>query len=252
MKIFSILFLISSIGISLAEPADAVAQPPVVDISKSTVTVNTSFVGTNIMIFGAIGGAEDLVIELLGPLESVLVRRKARISGIWVNTENVNFQNVPSYYALAATRTMSEIAPESEFRDQNINAKHLPFSLSNPKELPPNQRLSDYKDALIRGKKDAGLFLTQPLKIHVKEQRLFKVEFPLPNNMATGIYTVKISSFKNRQPVTATSMQLTVKKIGFGAQIFQFAQNQSALYGILAILIAVTSGWIAAIIFRKI
>jgi hypothetical protein len=47
------------------------------------------------------------------------------------------------------------------------------------------------------------------------------------------------------------SVTLTARKVGVGAEIYQFAHQQSALYGIVAIIIAVAAGWLAAAVFRK-
>jgi hypothetical protein len=42
-----------------------------------------------------------------------------------------------------------------------------------------------------------------------------------------------------------------VNKIGFGADIYDFAHEWAALYGLIAILLAVSAGWAAGLIFRK-
>ena len=70
--------------------------------------------------------------------------------------------------------------------------------------------------------------------------------------MTTGIYTVKVFAFQKKRLVSMASKTISVEKIGIGADVFKFAKEQSALYGLLAILIAVLSGWIASVIFRKI
>ena len=45
----------------------------------------------------------------------MVVRRKSNVAGLWLNTASATFDNVPSYYAVASTRPIDEIAPE-EFR----------------------------------------------------------------------------------------------------------------------------------------
>jgi len=45
---------------------------------------------------------------------------------------------------------------------------------------------------------------------------------------------------------------LRVAKAGLGAEIYQFAHRNSALYGIIAILIALLAGWLAGVVFRKV
>ena len=70
--------------------------------------------------------------------------------------------------------------------------------------------------------------------------------------MTTGNYTVKVFAFQKKKFISMTTKNISVEKTGIGADLFRFAKEQSALYGVLAIVIAMLSGWIAAVIFRKI
>ena len=44
---------------------------------------------------------------------------------------------------------------------------------------------------------------------------------------------------------------LVVRKVGLEAEIYQFAHQHSALYGIIAIVIALGAGWLAGVVFRR-
>ena len=51
--------------------------------------------------------------------------------------------------------------------------------------------------------------------------------------------------------MSAQTTPLFVSKVGVEAEIFDFAYEQSALYGIIAILVALMAGWLAHIAFRR-
>ena len=72
-----------------------------------------------------------------------------------------------------------------------------------------------------------------------------------PANVPTGSYTVEVYLFRDRKAVMTQRTPLTVHKIGLEADIFNFAHQQSALYGIIAIVIALMAGWLAGVMFRK-
>ena len=56
------------------------------------------------------------------------MRRKGNVAGLWLNTASATFDNVPSYYAVASTRPIDEIAPE-EFRAlHGVGLKHLKYT----------------------------------------------------------------------------------------------------------------------------
>ena len=224
----------------------------IVDSSTSEVKVSSSFIGTDVMVFGTANDKDDIIVVITGPTETAIVRKKGRVSGIWINKEKLEFREIPGFYAIASTRPLSEITETDELKKQKIGIHNVITTASLNSKDENIKTFKSFKDALIRGQKTKGLYLDMPLTIDVVSKRLFKTTFHFPNNMTTGIYTVKVFSFQKKRLVSMVSKTISVEKIGIGADVFKFAKEQSALYGLLAILIAVLSGWIASVIFRKI
>ena len=224
----------------------------IIDSSTSEVKVSSSFIGTDVMVFGTANDKDDIIVVITGPTETAIVRKKGRVSGIWINKEKLEFREIPGFYAIASTRPLSEITETDELKRQKIGIHNVITTASLNSKDKNIKTFKSFKDALIRGQKTKGLYLDMPLTIDVVSKRLFKTTFHFPNNMTTGIYTVKVFSFQKKRLVSMVSKTISVEKIGIGADVFKFAKEQSALYGLLAILIAVLSGWIASVIFRKI
>ena len=224
----------------------------IIDSSTSEVKVSSSFIGTDVMVFGTANEKDDIIVVITGPTETAIVRKKRRVSGIWINKEKLEFRGIPGFYAIASTRPLSEITETNELEKQKIGIQNVITTTSLNSEDKNIKTFKSFKEALVRGQKAKGLYLDMPLKIDVVSKRLFKTTFHFPNNMATGIYTVKVFAFQKKRLVSTVSKTISVEKIGIGADVFKFAKEQSALYGLLAILIAVLSGWIASVIFRKI
>ena len=224
----------------------------IIDSSTSEVKVSSSFIGTDVMVFGTANDKDDIIVVITGPTETAIVRKKGRVSGIWINKEKLEFREIPGFYAIASTRPLSEITETDELKKQKIGIHNVITTASLSSKDKNIKTFKSFKDALVRGQKTKGLYLDMPLKIDVVSKRLFKTTFHFPNNMTTGIYTVKVFAFQKKRLVSTVSKTISVEKIGIGADVFKFAKEQSALYGLLAILIAVLSGWIASVIFRKI
>ena len=224
----------------------------IIDSSTSEVKVSSSFIGTDVMVFGTANDKDDIIVVITGPTETAIVRKKGRVSGIWINKEKLEFREIPGFYAIASTRPLSEITETDELKKQKIGIHNVITTASLNSKDKNIKTFKSFKDALVRGQKTKGLYLDMPLTIDVVSKRLFKTTFHFPNNMTTGIYTVKVFSFQKKRLVSMVSKTISVEKIGIGADVFKFAREQSALYGLLAILIAVLSGWIASVIFRKI
>ena len=66
-----------------------------------------------------------------------------------------------------------------------------------------------------------------------------------------GDYNVNIYQVKNQIIVGRDKRIISIEKSGIGNQIFNFAHNNSAAYGLFTILFAIISGFIAATAFRR-
>ena len=110
--------LLIAISVLLASSAPAQADATLVsDISSHRIGITSSYTGTELLLFGALGeGGGDVVIVVRGPDQDLTVRRKGRVGGVWLNTDAVSFRGVPGFYAIAANRPLSAIAGERILR----------------------------------------------------------------------------------------------------------------------------------------
>lgn len=232
--------------------ASAADNKMTAEVSTDLVQINTGFDGMNLLLFGTTNRANDIIIVIKGPLETNIIRKKTRVASIWINTEKVIIENVPTFYAIASTRPLNQIAAQSILKEYGIGANNFPINLLKQPNAKTMDISDEYKNALIRLKNKLGLYIDNPIKIKLIEGQLFKANIKFPANVSTGEYTAKIYSFKNGLLLDVINKPILVKKIGIGADVFRLAHSHSALYGIIAILIAIASGWIAAAIFRKV
>src|SRR3546814_18651349 len=80
---------------------------------------------------------------------------------------------------------------------------------------------------------------------------LSRTRLAVPASVPTGQYIVSVYLIRDGAVVSAQTTPLVVSKIGLGADIYSYSQRQSAGYGVLAILIAVATGWLASLAFRR-
>jgi uncharacterized protein (TIGR02186 family) len=80
---------------------------------------------------------------------------------------------------------------------------------------------------------------------------LFRTTLSFPANVPPGLYKVQVFEVRDGQIVGAQRSTLVISKIGVEADIYDFAKQQGALYGLLAIALSVTLGWLAGVIFRR-
>ena len=116
--------------ILLSVPApNARADQVIADLSRQRVTITTGFAGSDVLLFGAIESPSDVVIIVRGPDRDVVVRRKDRIAGVWINATQVTFASTPTFYAVASSAPIDKIVPALLARQEEIGARNLRLSI---------------------------------------------------------------------------------------------------------------------------
>ncbi len=236
-------------AVALTAGATAVrAEQLVADLSKHRVAITTGFTGATVLLFGATGRAGDVVVVVRGPLGRWVVRRKERVAGVWVNRRRMVFRDVPAFYAVASSRPLAEFLPQATAAREAIGLENLHFTAET---TAPRGDRAAFRAALLRNKQRLGLYATATGEVTFLGSRLFRTEVHFPDTVPTGTYTVQVFLIRDGQVASAQTTPLVVSKAGVGAEIFEFAHRSSALYGLIAIIIALMAGWGAAAVFRR-
>ena len=228
----------------------AQAQQSIVASSdRPRIDITTDFTGYDLTIFGATDGPGDIVVVLRGPNENVAVRRKRRILGIWVAADKVSFADVPSFYAVASSLPLEELAPDLR-RRLEVGIDQLPLALA---KMERETDTDAFRQALTRTKQEIGLYPSTVAKVNVlgTRLRLFQAKVHLPANLPTGKYTVVAYLLPRDGGEIGHSVYLEVSEAGVSADVSFWARNYSLAYGMLAVVGALLAGWIAHLALRK-
>jgi uncharacterized protein (TIGR02186 family) len=223
-------------------------EPLVADLTEYRVAITTGFVGTDVYVFGAKSGPGDVVVIIRGPTVSYAVRRKDRIAGVWLNARRIDFDGVPSFYAVASTRPLDELMSSTTRLREEIGLDGLNLM---PEEDADRADVAEFRSAVVRLKQSTGLFGREPAKVSVQNEPLFKTKVHFPANVPTGSYDIRVLLIRDGEIASAQTVPLQVSKSGLDAVVYEFAYRQSAAYGLMAILGALLAGWIAHLVFRK-
>ena len=232
----------------LGVPAPASSQSIVTDLSTREVAISTGFTGAELLLFGATEGFGDIVVTVEGPKRDEIIRRKERVAGIWVNGTSVTFENAPAYYRTAASKPLSEIAAPEVLEKLQIGSSRIDLSTRSSRGA---EAILEFREAFIRSKKRQALYSEDISDIKITRGRLFRSTIPFPVNVPIGTYEVTVHLFKHGRLVSSEKTPLTVQKVGLEAQIYDFAHDHAAWYGLIAIAIALVAGWLAGVIFRR-
>ena len=230
--------------------APAPAQEIVAALSQSDVSINATFSGSRILIFGAIkdppeGVALDVVITVSGPLEPVTVRRKDRVAGIWINAEAAEIDAAPSFYAVATTGPLDAVLTRTEDLRHAVSIPRAIRAVGSGAKEP-----QAFVAALIRMREEAGTYLVAEGAVALKEEALFRTEIALPPDLTEGDYEARMLLTHEGRVMARESAMLAVRKVGLERFLFNLAHDDPAIYGLASLAIAVAAGWGASAAFR--
>ncbi len=243
--------LLLLLALSTAAPAEEV----VAGLSQNRVAITASFDGSEILIFGAVkretpiptDAPLEVVITLAGPSEPVTVRRKDRRIGIWINTEAVEVDAAPSFYAVATSGPFDTVMSAVEDLRHKVSVGRAIRSVGAP---PTVTDAEAFTEALVRIRERAGLYQLNENSVTVAEQTLFRASIQLPANLTEGDYAARIFLTRAGQVVDIHEKIIGVRKVGLERWIYTLAHEQPLIYGLLSLAIAIAAGWGASAVFR--
>lgn len=256
------LALLAMLALATAIPA-ARAQTPheegiQIGLSTDAVSITAGFSGADLTIFGALEDADpqiarqgryDVVVVLEGPARPVVVRRKDRVLGVWINLESEQFENVPVSYSVASTRPFQDITQPDSYKQLSLGANNIYMQPGDP-EAPPTT-IAEFTKALRQRKTATGLYSENVGGVRFLSQNLFRATVRLAPDVPVGTHKARAFLFKNGVFVKESSAQLEIRKSGFEQAIFRLAHNHGFFYGFLSVSLAMLTGWMGRIVFRK-
>ncbi|WP_274630152.1 TIGR02186 family protein [Arvimicrobium flavum] len=243
---------------------NAVAQAPnpeTIEIGLSTdhVMITAGFSGTDLTIFGAIDNADplvsrqgryDVIVVLEGPARPVVVRKKERVGGVWINLDSYTFLNVPMSYSVATTRPFQDVTDPNSYRQLALGAANIYLQPSGEGHRSA-ATIEQFTAALRQLKQTTGLYSERVGGVQFLSQTLFRATLPLSPNVPVGTHRARAFLFKSGVFVRETSAQLAILKSGFEQRVYDVAHQHSFLYGVFAVVLAMLTGWLGRIVFRK-
>lgn len=236
------------------------AERMIVSVSNHRVTVTPNYSGEELVLFGSIEkdaaspagrAGYDLVVTVRGPRADMVARRKERRFGIWINTDARQFLDVPAYLALFANRPFDDIAAIEVQRRQQLGLNNVLLTQrvgSDFGDVVPNDV---FRQAFVRLQKQHGLYREDTSAVTFLTPTLFRTGIPLPGQVPIGTYNVEIKLFAGGALVTKADSAFEIVKVGFEQFVATSSRQNGLWYGLATAALALMTGWMASIVFRK-
>ena len=272
------LVMLLAIFTLMVSPARA--ESLLVTLSERTVDITSNFTGSAITVFGAVrrdaftvprASDYDVVVTVVGPRSDKVTRLKDRVFGVWINRHARTFEDVPSSYTVLSNRPLEEIAHPAILQRFQIGIDHV---LPRPEEdedaagqdgdeddtasdeaatdaLPLGPPDHVFERAFLRLQREARVYHEDPGGVAVIDNALFRARVTFPADVPLGLFDVNVYLFSGGALLAEERVGILVRKAGMEQLIFLASQRDPLLYGFGAVLLALFTGWLGGVVFRR-
>ncbi len=234
------------------------ASKPVLvpDVSDRQVQIIYSFTGADLLLFGAIlypGGRApthpaDIAVVLKGPTQSILVREKQKVAGMWLNADSARFRSAPSFYAIATSRPLGRLVDERTAAIYELGLNSLQMS---PASGAPPEEQQRFEQGLINLKRRAGLYVQDAHGVEISDGVLYRARIAIPARVPIGRYVAETFLIQDGKVVAGAVREVRIGKSGFERFVADAANRWSITYGLVAVAMSLAIGWGAGALFRR-
>ena len=241
----------------VAQALTAGATPPekiVAGLSQNRVSITANFDGSEILIYGAVkrdtpspkDTTLDMIITVEGPSVPLVIRRKEKVAGIWINGASVMIDSAPSFYTVASTGPLASILSGTDDLRNKITIPNVIRAIGISSEASD---APDFVTALQRIRLQDDRYRIAEGTVQLVEETLFRTDVVLPANLTEGNYRVRMFLLRGGRVVDTQERLIGVRKAGLERFLFNLAHEQPFLYGIISLAMAAIAGWAASAAF---
>jgi uncharacterized protein (TIGR02186 family) len=256
MKGISIAVIAVFLGAFLMAPffsGDA-AEALTIKANHDHIDIDFFYNGSTVSVKGNSGKGADVVVVIASAEQHPQsLRRKGHVGGVlWMNVGGVTFDNVPGLYIVRSTRDIDSIL-EPGVRDSY--AIGYPAVMKKAGVSGVDDREKDrWAAEFIKFKEASHLYSASAGTVTTEEaggDQSYSVHVDWPYQAQPGDYVVTVYEVKDGKIVDTATANVVVEQTGLVKTLADMARNNGALYGIVAILIALGAGFGVGMIFRK-
>jgi hypothetical protein len=244
-------------------------------VSPETVDIGLGFSGADVTISGTTPEGADVVLVMDGPLDSVKLRKKGKVTGLfWMTVEQAEVEGMPAFHIVRSSEPIEHLLS----REQQVRLGVDPESSNildqaqavDPKdESPlPGEKQTEFVTAL-RDKyitdgqytpwrcyheaeaADCDAAAPSGAIIQPDGDGRWETSISLPSDAPLGDYSVQAHYVRDGQVVMSDTATFSVEKVGAVDAIGTMAEDKAPLYGAMSLAIAIAMGLTIGFVFPR-
>jgi uncharacterized protein (TIGR02186 family) len=224
------------------------------EVTPAKVPITLSYHGARLTITGQSALNDELVLKVSTPPTDTEMKYQGKAGGLfWMKKGSMEFKGVPVVYLVNSTARLDLILGEAERQQHQLgyDAMAKDVTVADGKGQPVERK---WFEEFIRFKEKEMVYSIQEGTITRKQGEkgnAFEVVVDWPYQAPPGVYNVEVMAVNAGRVVDKAATTFEVERVGITAALSKMAVDQAALYGIMAVVIAMMAGFAVGAIFKK-
>jgi len=239
--------ILASLALSLPGQARAVTA----QATPSAIDITMGYHGLPVKVAGDSAPGESVVVKVTSAPADIHLKYKGKAAGIfWMKLGTLIFKTLPGTYLVATSGPVEQVLSPSERTSHDIGYEALKTKAEIHAEhgdLPAG----DWFTQFLEFKKKEQVYTLKEGAVQVNATGGYVATIDWPYQAQPGDYIVEVLTAKDGRVTGSANAKITVAMTGMVASIANLATNNRAVYGTLAIIIALAVGFAVGNIFKK-
>ena len=228
------------------------------DVARMTaepqaINIGALYNGTTLTAKGSLPADSEAIVRFMGTSCEFHMKEKGKVGGImWMNLDSITFKGAPGVCLVSSAVDFKRFEANGGASIRILRLSGLKGSVQI--EAGGGGHENAFEE-LLKLKQKEGLYREMLGNISYESasqgQKGFLAQVPIPSRLSPGDYVVELDAVRNGEVIARAEQPVTVSLVGFPALLAGLAFDHSALYGILATIIALLAGLAIGLVFQS-
>ena len=224
------------------------------EVSPQDIPINLMYHGAKLNIKGESDANDDLIVRISSDPIDAHMKFKGKAAGLfWMKMGDISFEHVPAAYILTSSRNVDDLLLKNERINEGLGYESIKAK-AKVESTAPNMDPDLWIEEFVKFKKAENLYRIQEGTIARNQgpnHNGYQVDIDWPFQAGPGTYNIEVLAVRNGKVVDRTETNLTVARSGIVAKLSDLAFNHAAVYGLIAIVVAMAAGFAVGALFKK-
>ncbi len=220
--------------------------------TPAIIPITMGYHGLPVTIKGESAPGDDVIVKITSAPADIHLKYKGKAAGIfWMKLGTLTFKEIPGTYLVSSSGPIDKILSPAALDQNGIGIAALQKKATLEAEHGKTIPEGDWFTQFFEFKEHEHNYAIKEGNVQVNAGGGFTLTLDWPFQAQPGDYTVQVITAKNGEVTGQAETSLKVEMKGLVATISNMASNNRAVYGIIAIVVALAVGFAVGNIFKK-